>query len=105
MNNEVFLRYIGPREVHDGRIAGISREGDRLSVQLVGYNGERFSVEFSGVCRVHSVRAEGMLLYALIEMRSESADYRKFVCGNWHDDDDATLEVDAKSVSHTPPAP
>ena len=50
--------------------------------------------EFDGVTRVSSQSAEGMVLYALVELTStEPARFFSFV--NWDEADDAYLEISA----------
>jgi hypothetical protein len=55
-------------------------------------------VEFYGVKAMQSNRPEGMMLYALTEMRTQTS-ARRFVFSNWEYDDDASLSVQAEGFS------
>jgi hypothetical protein len=81
MVDDQFVGYVGDRDFHDGSIVSIRHEGDKLQVTVEGYSGRKFLVEFGGVESVTSNRPEGMLLYALAEMKMIPP-LRKFVFSN-----------------------
>ena len=66
-----------------------------MRVVLRAYSGRQFTLEFIAVDWVRANRPEGMLLYALT---AETADVslRRFCFANWHEDDDAYLEIVAR---------
>jgi hypothetical protein len=53
---------------------------------------------FVNVLAVHSNNAEGMLIYALSELRHEPP-HRRFAFGNWNEDDPSMLEVVAEKFT------
>jgi hypothetical protein len=69
-----------------------------VRVRVRGASGKAFVVAFSGVFAVRANCPEGMMLYALTELRGEPP-LRRFVFANWDDDSKAYLEVDATSFS------
>ena len=100
MGGGEFVAYVGDADIHDGTIVDIQRQGDRIGVVIQGAgwqrpSGCRFVVEFLGVQSVKSNRPIGMTLYSLSEMKSDSP-FRRFVFANWHDEDDASLEIVAR---------
>ena len=92
-----FVAYVGPPEIHDGVVEAVEREGDQVRVLLRGGIGRPIEVVFRGVESVTARRAEGMVLYALAEMRAP-APLRRFVFANWEEEDDASLEVIAREL-------
>lgn len=75
-------------------------------VRICGDAGEVISAEFRGVTEVLATAAEGMMLYAVAEMRS-GGPQRRFVFANWYapgeEGTERQLEVtdDAQRVHHT----
>jgi len=94
MPDTPFVAYVGDPDFHDGSIVAVEHQGDVLRVRVRGASGKHYVVAFSGVIAVRKNRPEGMLLYALCEHRGELP-LRRFVFGNWDDDSNAYLEVDA----------
>jgi hypothetical protein len=88
------VRHLGPADFHDGSIESVERSADRVCVTVRGESGQRYSVTFSGVTDLHTVKPEGMLLYALSEVPAQGA-VRRFSFTNWEDEDDARLEISA----------
>lgn len=101
MSASEFVGYLGDADFHDGSIVSMDREGDVVRVRVRGASGTLFRVEFSGVRDVRAKSPEGMLLYALCELRSD-ASQRRFAFANWDQDGDASLEIDAEDVSFRP---
>lgn len=94
MSGTTFIAYVGDRDFHDAYIRSVSHAVDRVEVTLEAHNKRTIQVRFSGVRKVVAVHPEGMMIYALSEMRAEPP-YRYFVFANWDEDDQATLEVEA----------
>ena len=94
MSDSSFVAYVGDPDFHDGSILAVEGQDDVLRVHVRGYSGTVYVVTFSGVVDVRRNRPEGMLLYALCELRSEPP-LRRFAFANWDDDSDARLGVDA----------
>jgi hypothetical protein len=89
--SDEFLRYVGPPNVHDATVERLEHEGSVLRVRMRGEEGEGISAEFRGVTRVLATAAEGMLLYAVAEMRSDGPQ-RRFVFANWYDPGEEGIE-------------
>jgi hypothetical protein len=100
MTSEDFVAYVGDPDFHDGAVLGVVVDGDLARIVVRGASGQEYVVEFHGVKEVRSNRPEGMMLYALTEMRT-GVGARRFVFSNWEPDDDANLEVEAESFSVT----
>lgn len=90
-----FVAYVGPPDIHDATVLRLTQKDDVATVYLRSSEGRPFTLEFSGITNIHAIRPEGMLLYALAEMRAESP-LRRFVFANWDEEDKATLEIIAK---------
>ena len=103
MNNETLIQNWHSEDVHDGWIRRVEKETDRLRVFIVTIDGRRVVFEFTGVREVKHNRPEGMLLYALSELR-EVAPLRRFSFVNWEEEDDGYLEVVALEFQRTGPA-
>lgn len=86
-----FIGYVGDPEVHDGIITSISQSGATVLVTIRTQSGGELKIEFQEVVSVKSNRPEGMMLYALAEMKNP--EHRHFVFANWEDEDDACLEI------------
>jgi hypothetical protein len=82
--SDELLRYIGPWNLHDATIERLEQEGPTLRVRIRAEDGQVISAEFRGVTQVVATAAEGMLLYAVAEMRSDGPQ-RRFVFVNWYD--------------------
>src|SRR5262245_30384268 len=97
MRDPSFVGYVKDADYHDATVLSIDTAGDIVRVRVRGYDEKIFVSEFGGVRTVRATRPEGMMLYALSEMRS-TPPLRRFVFTNWHDDDDAALEIDAETL-------
>jgi hypothetical protein len=100
MSSEEFIGYVGDRDFHDGHVVTVDREGDTARVRVRGASGRGFVVEFRGVQVIRFEHPEGMMIYALSEMRALPPT-RRFVFGNWDEDDKSFLEIEAESFSVT----
>jgi hypothetical protein len=79
-------------------VLSVRREQDVACVRVRGFSGREFAVEFRGVQAVRAKKPEGMMIYALSEIRAQPP-LRKFVFANWDDDDESFLEIEAESFS------
>jgi len=95
MEESELVGYVGPPQLHDGRILRFSHWGSVASVLVEGDDGRQFTLEFEGVEQVEADRPEGMVLYALSEMTTRSP-LRRFVFANWDDEDLRRLELTAR---------
>jgi len=98
MSDSMFVGYVGEADFHDGSIEAVEQEDGTFHVRVRGFSGKLYIVTFNGVRAVRANRPEGMVLYALSEVRCEPP-LRRFVFNNWDDEDDATLAVDAESLA------
>jgi len=98
MADSTFIGYVGDAAFHDGSVLTVEQHDDTTRVRVRGCSGKVFVVTFGGVRAVRAKRPEGMMLYALSEIRGEPP-LRRFVFANWDDDDDASLEVDAENFA------
>lgn len=100
MSDEL-LRYVGPPDLHDATIERLEQEGATLRVRVRAEDGEVITAEFRGVTQVVVTEAEGMMLYAVAEMRSDGPG-RRFVFANWYgpgeEGSERQLEVMAEDV-------
>jgi hypothetical protein len=87
-----FVAYVGPPELHDGRIVRVTSKQDTITVLVTGDTGCLFSLVFYGVIHHHAVTPEGMTLYALTE-EQDSLPHRKFVFVNWNEEDSSELSI------------
>lgn len=87
-----FLAYVGDAGLHDASIVSYIQHGKELDVFLKREDGRPFRILFFDVQRLEVNRAEGMLIYALAELKGDGA-HRRFSFVNWHEKDDARLEV------------
>ena len=76
---------IGDADFHDGSILAVKHEGSTARVRVLGASGKVFIVDFGGVRAVRAKQAEGMVLYALSELRGEPP-LRRFAFANWNND-------------------
>jgi hypothetical protein len=88
------VAYVGDADFHDGSILTVEVGEGTARVRIRGYSGKFFTVSFRGVVAVRANRPEGMVLYGLCELRSQSP-VRRFCFANWNVGDDASLEIDA----------
>jgi hypothetical protein len=100
MTSDHVVSYVGDSDFHDGGIVSVVADGNLAPVVVRGASGNEYAVEFYGVKKVQSNRPEGMMLYALTEMRTDTS-ARRFVFSNWEYDDDACLAVEAEGFSVT----
>jgi hypothetical protein len=98
MAESSFVGYVGDRDFHDGSVVAVEHQGSTARVRVRGFSGKLFVVDFGGVRAVRANQAEGMVLYALSELRGEPP-LRRFAFANWDDDSPAFLEVDAESFA------
>jgi hypothetical protein len=98
MSESSCVSYVGDPDFHDGSILAIERQDGLVRVRVRGASGRVFVVTFGDVLAVRANCAEGMMLYALTELRAEPP-LRRFVFANWNDDSKACLEVEAASIS------
>ena len=92
MNEDEFIEYIGDYRVHDSRIKAMESAENALQVFLKSEDGEIIMVKFLGVKLVNANRLEGMIIYAIAEVK-EQYPLRKFVFVNWDEEDEASLEI------------
>lgn len=92
LSRDDFIAYIGGSDFHDATIVSRRLRGTHLEVFLKDVNERPFQVHFSGVEGVKENQPEGMLLYALAELKGNSA-LRRFCFVNWNEKDSAELEV------------
>ncbi len=97
MRDPSFVGYVRAADFHDATVLDVETIGDVVRVRVRGYDEKIFISAFSRVRAIRATHPEGMLLYALSEMRREPP-LRDFVFTNWHDDDEASLEIDAEGM-------
>jgi hypothetical protein len=94
-------QYIGPPDLHDGRVLSVFEPvHGQLQVRVAGASGSRYLVSFSGVSLVQSNEPLDMLLYGLAEFAAAEA--KRFVFVNWDEAGAAALEVVALDVRIAP---
>src|SRR5262245_40796819 len=96
MVDSSFIGYVGEPDFHDGSILTVERKDSCARVRVQGASGKVFIVEFRGVRAVKANQPEGMVLYALSELRGDPP-LRRFVFANWDDDGKSYLEVEAEN--------
>jgi hypothetical protein len=103
MNNgeSNFIGYVGDADFHDGCVVSVHPVEDTVYVKVKGASGRHWSVEFRGVKSLNSNRPEGMLLYALSELKAP-APLRRFVFANWDEQDVGFLEIVANEIAVIP---
>ena len=94
MSGSELIAYVGIADIHDGTIVRVVAEGKTAEVMIEGYSGRHHLILFEGVGSIEMNEPEGMLLYALCEMRAKPP-LRRFVFANNNDDD----EGDQKSLN------
>ena len=90
-----FVAYVGPTGLHDGQVLRVQSEQDTYTVWVESESGRHFAIKFSQVLRTAVDSPQGMMLYALCEMRYKPP-FRRFVFGNADPEDTAKLEVIAR---------
>ena len=98
MSDRVFVRYVGNADFHDGSIVDVQHDTDAIRVRVRGASGKIYVAEFPAGKPVRLNRPVGMLLYSLCELRADPP-FRRFVFANWHENDDAALEIDAETLN------
>ena len=98
MTDPEFVAYVGHADFHDGHIRAVCHAGDQVDVVVEGYSGRKYKVHFSGVRRFMANQPEGMMIYALNEMRA-TPPFRCFLFTNWDEDDPASLEIEAREFT------
>lgn len=98
MADPSFIGYVGDADFHDGAVVAVEQQHGIARVRVRGASGKVFVVDFGGVRAVRANQPEGMVLYALSELRGEPP-LRRFAFANWDDDSPAYLEVDAESIA------
>jgi hypothetical protein len=101
MPDPSFVRYVGDPDFHDGSIISVEEEGDAVHIRLRGASGSIYNIKFSGVREVRTKHPEGMLIYALCELRCDPP-LRRYAFAKWDEDEIGLLEVDAESISVRP---
>ena len=92
MSEGEFVAYVGFADIHDGTVVRATAEGNTAEVVIKGFSGHEHRILFDGLEGVEMNEPEGMLLYALCEMRTKPP-LRKFVFGNNREDDQKSLSV------------
>jgi hypothetical protein len=92
MNTEDFTGYIGSQDIHDGTILRVIENNKVVIVRIQGASGKHHLIKFNNVTEVQANEPVGMILYAISEMKLDSAK-RKFIFVNWEEDDSASLEI------------
>lgn len=95
MSEERFIQYVGDYRIHDSRVKEIRCDKNDVTVILISEDDETIIVNFSGVKSISSNKSEGMILYAISEMK-ESSPLRRFVFVNDDDEGEASLEIIAE---------
>lgn len=93
-----FIAFVGDPDIHDSTIVSIQTDAEDVRVTLERADGQPLLLLFRGVTSLKAHRAEGMMVYALSELRAEPPS-RRFVFPNWDEDDDAFLELIAQDFS------
>ena len=93
-----FSAYVGPREIHDATLLRSVQEDSDVTVYLQSLDGQSFALEFLDVASIHAVSPEGMMLYALAEVKTRLP-LRRLVFVNWDEEDEAALEIVAADPS------
>lgn len=66
------IRYVGNPDFHDGHVQTVAAAGNNLVVTIVGCTGSKYTVLFRSVAALEMHSPEGMTLYALGELDSET---------------------------------
>jgi hypothetical protein len=95
---ERLIGHVGDPRIHDAVVETVRESPGAVAVVVRTEAGEALTVSFAGVHSVKSHRPVGMMLYALSELES-CGPGRHFQFANWDEDDDASLEIQAESMS------
>ena len=95
MTKDDFIAYRGPSDLHDGTVLSVARMGDATSVVVGLSEGGVAEFDFSDTEQIVAREPEGMVLYALAELRVDGAS-RRFSFVNWEDSSSRILEVRAR---------
>jgi hypothetical protein len=98
MSDRAFVRYVGNADFHDGSIVEVQHDIDAIRVRVGGASGKTYVAEFPAGKVGKLNRPMRMLLYSLSELRAD-ARLRRFAFANWHEDDDAVLEIHAETLN------
>jgi hypothetical protein len=98
MSQDEFVAYLGVPDIHDGVVKRVSVSDVSVEVVIEGFSGRELVVLFDGLAEIEMDEPEGMLLYALSEMRAASP-FRKFVFANNKEDDQKALIIVARVVT------
>lgn len=88
-----FVGYVGGPQLHDASVVRLDSDGKDIHVLIKSLDGGMFRISFLGVQEVSSNRPEGMMLYALAEIKASEGSLRRFSFVNWNENDDARLEL------------
>jgi hypothetical protein len=95
MEENEFVGYVGNPDLHDAHVKSVLRSGSSAEVRLETQNGRELRICFSDVRSLVAEQPEGMMIYALTELKADPP-YRRFVFTNWDEEDTRSLEVLAK---------
>src|SRR5271170_159117 len=65
-----FAGYVGGPQLHDASVVRLDSDGKDIHVLIKSLDGGMFRISFLGVQEVSSNRPEGMMLYALVEIKA-----------------------------------
>lgn len=92
MSSSEFVAYVGAADFHDGEILRVSSTHEHTNVRVRGYSGLEYEIQFDGVQTLETFEPEGMELYALVEMGTQSP-LRRFDFANNNEDDHKFLSI------------
>jgi len=93
LTEETFRGHVGPAKIHDATVLRVERTREAVTVRLRSCAGDPFALVFPGAFEVRALRPEGMLLYALAELRTDRP--RLYAFQNADDEAEEFLEVRA----------
>jgi len=83
-----FLKYVGPRDIHDSTIVSVNHVDDAVEIVLKSYKKSRIKIKFTGVKDVYTLQSEGMIVYSLSEMKSDD-NKRIFTLANSNEEEES----------------
>lgn len=83
------IRYVGNPDFHDGHVQTVAAAGNDLVVTIVGCTGSKYTVLFRSVAALEMHSPEGMTLYALGELDSETPGLFRYIFINSYADEPA----------------
>jgi hypothetical protein len=89
-----FVGYIGEPDFHDAVVVKLNTSGRDVEVVIRSEASRFFKIRFLNVQDIQSNRSNGMMLYALAELKATPVG-RRFSFVNWDEKDDALLELTA----------